>query len=570
MICLKCHHKNRVYANYCNQCGASLEREKDQSENSLGGIVHDLWSFLSSSTLAIVLWFIGVVGLIISLAWPEWMKPSLFFGAAWYTLFFWLLLGLNVIALLGKGLFQAYHLYRKQSFGKLIWRWATSIRLAIVLIALLVVIGLVSTILPQLSFNREIDLITRYGPDEFALLKKLGLTDIFSNWVFLAVVTLFTINLSACTQKRLKASLQYFRLTMRPKLPQAFANMPYSTTLQTTTNSSSNPYGWLANALKAKGYRVREEQGQLLAEKWRWERFAIDVFHVSLLVIIAALAVTNTIGYSILQVNYEGDVFSVPNRDFQVRVDRFWSDNYPGTERVMDWNTQLTILENNQPIKTATIEVNHPFTYQGVSMYQAAMGEDWQGGARVTLQIIRMSDGKDLGEYTVNLGESFYVSEEQIQIKSIAFLTDFALTENNVAYSRSQNLLNPAVYLEVLDENDRFLSRTWSFSRLPELQRLINDDYQFIITGMTAPEFTGLELSWDPGMPVAYLGFFVAVVSLMANFLFKHRQIWIQFDQDSEKFIIGAKVRKGNMADEFANLITQFKHTTKEIVDHAQ
>jgi len=566
MICPHCDHVNPALSRHCNACGALMVPLESATRRWTQGIKDDLWTFLGTAKLTLGLIILGVVGLIISLAWPEWLAPSVFFGGRWYTLYFWLFLALNVIVVAIKSVFIAIASIKNKGIVPSLWRWATSIHLAIALLMFLVVLGLVSTVLPQLSFNRSVDLISRYGPEEFDLLKRLGLTNLFSGWPFLIFVGLFTLNLSACTYKRLRASLSYFRIAMQPKRLKAFANMKHNAHLPLPSGQETDIRERVKGALRAKHYRIWEEGGQILAEKWRWERFAIDVFHVSLLVIIAALAVTNILGYDLVQANYEGDVFAVPQRSFQVRVDKFWSINYPGTERVMDWKTKLTVLENGQAVKTATIEVNHPLTYQGVSFYQAAMGEDWQGKARVTLQIVRNADDQDLGEYTTVIGESFSLPDEGITVKLGAFLPDFALTKNQVAYSKSQRLQNPAVYLQIFDRTGQQSFRTWSFSRMPELQALGNQAYRFYITGMTAPEFTGLELSWDPGMPVAYTGFFIAIVTLVGNFMFKHRQIWAYLDEQTGVLVLGAKVRKGEMIDEFETLVEKITLPTKETV----
>lgn len=571
MICLRCKQENTPDARYCNGCGAPLNSQKRKILfPGIKTIGVDLWKFWSSSKLTLNLAVLAIAGLILSLAQPQWFAPSTFFGGTWSTLFFWMIFSLNLLALALKAGYDALHFALKRGIGALLWRWGTSVNLAILLLGMLVAFGLVSTVLPQLSFNRTVDLIARYGPEEYALLAKLGLTHIFASWPFFILVGLFTVNLTACTYKRLRASVQYYRIAMRPKPPKAFANMMHHAQLDIPAGQTVDTWERIKTVLRSKHYRLREENGQLLAQKWRWERFAIDVFHVSLLVIVGALVVTNTLGYDILQANSEGDIFQVPRRDFQVRVDQFWSENYPGTERVMDWKTQLTVIENGQEVKTATLEVNHPLTYKGISFYQAAMGEDWQNGAQVTLKVIRTDDGRDLGEYTAKVSEGFDLPDEDIRVKASAFLPNFALTANQVAYSKSQSLLNPAVFLEVFDGSGQRLFRTWSFSRLPELQSLSDNGYRFFITGMRAPEFTGLELSFDPGVPVAYVGFFMAIITLVTNFLFKHRQIWIHLDSQEGQLHLGAKVRKGEMDEEFETILESINSPTKEIVQYAQ
>ncbi len=497
---------------------------------------------------------LGLVGLIVSLSQPQLFPPTLFFAGVWYTRLFWLLLALSVGVLLGRGVRAAFRLMAQQGVSWVIYRFLTSIRLAIVMIALLVLIGLISTIVPQLNFNRRIDLLSRYGGANFELLESLGFFTIFSSWYTYAIVALFVLNLSACTIKRLRASLKYVRMPMRPKSKEAFAYMPCQKELAFVPERADALRERVRCLLQARRYRVREENGQLLAEKHRWERFSIDVFHVSLLVAIGALILTNTLGYDFVQINYKGDVFSVPGRDFQVRVDDFWSENYPDTDRVMDWKTRLTVIEDGRAVVTGITEVNHPFTYQGVSIYQAAMGEDWLGGARVTLRV-QQADGTDLGEYRAKVNESFEIPEQGISVKVGAFLPDFALS-NGIAYSKTQRLLNPAVYLEVYPQGkSALLFSTWAFAQLPEIQLMLNNPYRFYLEGMSAPQFTGLELSWDPGLPVAYAAFVLMIAMLIAHLYFKHQMIWVEIDEESGVLRLGGRSRKGDFTAEFEAII---------------
>lgn len=514
----------------------------------------DVSLFFSSRWVVGPLLTLALVGLIISLSQPHIFPPTVFFAGIWYTRLLWLLLALSLGLLLVKGLRMTAGLIAQRGLAWTVHHFLTSIRLAIVLITLLVLIGLISTIVPQLAFNREIDLLTRYGSQNYSLLRSLGFFTIFSTGYVYAIVALFVLNLFACTLKRLKASLQYVRLPMRAKQPEAFAHMPCYREFSFEPARSTSLWEHVRHTLQSRGFRVREEEGQLLAERWRWERFSIDVFHVSLLVAIGALVMTNTLGYDYLQIHYKGDVFSVRDRNFQVRVDDFWSENYPGTDRVMDWKTQLTVIENGREVKSGITEVNHPFTYRGVSIYQAAMGEDWLSGARVTLQVQRQ-DGTDLGEYIAQVDQRFVLAEEGISVKVGAFFPDFALS-NGVAYSKTQRLLNPATYLEVYDEKTgEPLFRTWTFSQLPEVQLMVGNPYRFYLVGMVAPQFTGLELSWDPGLPVAYAAFALMISMLIVNLLFKHQMIWVHMGEEAGILRLGGRSRKGDFGPTFQSLI---------------
>lgn len=440
-----------------------------------------------------------------------------------------------------------------------LYSFFTSITLAIVLISLIALLALVGTLIPQETFTREVDYIARYGVEGYNTLKKLQLTNIFGSWYFLFLMALFTLNLSACTLKRLSASWRYWKLPMSFIPPEGLRRFEHSYVLSGSVCSDAPRR--IRALLERHGYRVREQNSQILAEKWRWERFGIDIFHISLLIVIVGGLVTMLFGYRTFEIAHQGDTINLPGADFAVRVKRFWSENYKNSERVMDWRTELTVIEDDKEIVTKTIEVNAPLRYKGYNFYQSAFGTDWQGAARVTLALFR-ANGTEIGEFVGTVDDGFEVPSENIFVKVGAFLPDFALTENLIAYSRTQRLENPAVFVEIYDAQGLRLMRTWAFSR-PEMQtfwetalaRVSGEmPYRVKLVGMTAPEFTGLQITKDPGRPIVYFGFLFIILGLLVHMYFKHRQIWVHVSEG--EIVISGTVRNNlrSFAQEFRRL----------------
>lgn len=498
---------------------------------------------------------IGLIGSIVSLGEPKVFPPTLAFAGTWYTLLFWLVLGFSLVLAFGKWLRSAIQDARRRGAGQAMNRVLTSIPLGVGLIALLVFIGLIQTLVPQLDFNRRVDLVAQYGPDDFEILNALGLFQIFSAWYTYIILGLFLINMTACTLKRLKASRNYVQRPMARKTPEALHNMPCTETIDASHESTATMKDRVKTALRSRHYGVREAHGQILAERRRWERYAIDVFHVALIVAILALGITDFFGYNEMTLAHEGDLIEIPNRDFQVRVDAFWSENYPGTDRVMDWKTRLTVLDSDgDEVKSGVTEVNHPFSYAGISLYQTAMGEDWLNAATATFTVTD-ANGNPVGEYEATVGETFRMPNVGLEVEFNAFLPDFALSEG-VAYSKTQRLNNPAAFVIARDaQTGERMFRTWAFSRMPQLQNAVESDYKFYLEGFKAPQFTGLEMSWDPGVPVAYSAFAVMIVMLVGNLMLSHQSVWVQVDASTGQIIVGGRSRKGDFSPEFEKII---------------
>jgi cytochrome c biogenesis protein len=437
-----------------------------------------------------------------------------------------------------------------------LWKFITSISLAIVLITSIVVISIVGTLVPQADKTRSVDYIERYGVEGYQWLQRFQLDQVFSSSYFRAIMLLFFLNMLACTFKRLKASFLYAKTEQRSKMPQAFERMPVN--YNTESHEDTEELIVRAqNALRSRRYRIERKGDQLLAEKWRWERFGIDVFHIGILVLLVGGLLTAQFGFRSFQVAHEGEIFSIRDSDsivrrddFVVRVDEFWSENYAETERVMDWHSTLTIVENGQDVLTETVEVNVPMYYDGIRLFQSSFGQDWENNAHVTVRV-EDENGASLGEYEAKVNESFELADLGLLVNVGAFLPDFALTDNQIAYSRSQRLLNPAVFIRVYDKNNKdddgneiLVHRTWALSQLPELQNLLSSaPIRFHLTGMTAPEFTGIQVNYDPGYDVAIAGFGLMIIGILIHLYFTHRQVWVHIDAEAGRVYIGGRAR---------------------------
>lgn len=453
-------------------------------------------------------------------------------------------------------------------FGKIgndLWKFFTSIRLAIVLIALIALVGLIGTFFPQADKTRSVDYIEQYGLEAYRWIQAFQLDQIFSSTYFLFILSMFFVNMGACTLKRLKASLRYAKLKQTEMPPQAFERMPVNKTVE---NIEDWNYLW-ANArsvLSKKRYRVQESNGQLLAEKSRWERFGIDVFHIGIMVLLVGGLMTFVLGDRYFEVAHEGETFVAPGGEFSVRVDEFWSENYAETDRVMDWHTTLTVIENGQEVRTETIEVNVPMYYGGVHFFQSSFGQDWEEAARVKVRV-ETSDGTILGEHEVSLNESVPLGDTGLRLSAFAFLPDWALTENQVAYSRSQRLNNPGAFMRIYDENDNLIHQNWAFSQpnMQLLQDTVSPDREFrlYLTGMNAPEFTGIQVNYDPGYNVAIAGFVLMMLGILVHLYFTHKQIWVFVDPKAQKLYVGGKARHHSKGfeNEFEQLVKQIKAT---------
>ena len=81
-----------------------------------------------------------------------------------------------------------------------VWRFLSSIKLAIWLISVIAALSLIGTLIPQ---NQEPAFyVEKYGSSGYNALLTAGLTDVYASWWFILFLALFSLNLTVCLLNR--------------------------------------------------------------------------------------------------------------------------------------------------------------------------------------------------------------------------------------------------------------------------------------------------------------------------------------------------------------------------------
>jgi cytochrome c biogenesis protein len=323
------------------------------------------------------------------------------------------------------------------------------------------------------------------------------------------------------------------------------------------------------NVLKKHNYRFREikKEGNLYfyASKGILGRFGADIVHLSILIILIGAIIGGIKGYREHISILEGSTVKVPNEDFLVRVDDFTTEYYPNGQ-VKDWKSTLTIIENGEEKITKTIEVNHPLTYKGVRFYQSSYGWDWNK-TLLTINIKEKESQNVIAQAKIRAGEKFAIPEKNLDIYALVFIPDFIIGEGGQIFSRSNQPNNPAVLIEGR-ENNEIKFRQWIFARFPDAHFSPQSEYKFELIDFKAPEYTGLQVTRDPGVIFVWIGCGLVMIGLFSSFYIFYRRIWLTIEKD-ENFVrvwIGGVTKKGKpqFEEEFKKIIKKLKLGEKD------
>lgn len=404
-----------------------------------------------------------------------------------------------------------------------------SLKLTMFLFITLAVSSIIGTVIPQGTPPPEY--LHSISPGKLKLYQNLGFFDMYHSWWFILLLSLLSLNLLACSIKRLPA---IWRTITRPVLllSEDFGKTLSNLTTIEARGDAAAIRDRVAAVLKAEFAEpvITEDGGafHLFAQKSPWSRLAVYAVHLSVLVIFIGAIIGSTFGYKGFVNIAEGDsvnkVGSSTEKEielgFAVRCEKFSVTNYPnGSPK--EFKSILTVLENGRPVagyERVPIIVNDPLTYKGITFYQSSYGK--------------------LGEHQFVVSEADGSNPQPLLIKSNGSATlpngnGICLQETTADISQYQSgVSGPAAQVEVHLANGQ-TNAFIVYADNPARNRLnLAAGGGSLIQYKGGEEFvyTGLQVAKDPGVWTVWLGCTLMMVGIYIAFFMSHRRIWVRVE----------------------------------------
>lgn len=454
----------------------------------------------------------------------------------------------------------------KRDFLHSLWDFFCSLKLTMFLLIGLALISIIGTIIPQGSLPPEY--VQQISPAKLKLYTALGFFDMYHSWWFILLLYLLTVNLVACSIKRLPHiwktitnPVTIFNLSLEKSLS-GVVSLPSSEKPEVLKDR-------LAAFLKSEFAEpvVSEADGDwhLFSQKTPWCRLAVYCVHLSVIIIFIGAIIGSAFGYkgfvNIMEGETVSKVMSRSNTEidlgFSLRCEQFSVAHYPnGAPK--EFKSILTVLENGRPVPdytNARVIVNDPLNYKGITFYQSSYGN--AGNYYFTVSDL---DGKNpvsltvAGQTSVNLpdGSRLHVVEATNDVSKFA-----------------PGLSGPAAQVELQTPDGKKESFV-VYANHPEMN-LKHSKQQGVgpvinYKGAEDRMYTGLQVAKDPGVEIVWLGCLLMVIGIYAAFFMSHRRIWIRIQNgsvtmggNSSKNQAGFQLFFDGLADKLATQILEEK-----------
>ncbi len=446
-----------------------------------------------------------------------------------------------------------------------IWDFFASIKLAIIIFAVISLISIIGTIVEQQAdADKNVTLLAKFfgesaAPDIYNIFATLGFIDMYRSWWYIAIIVLLALNIIVCSIDRLPGTLKIIKRPLSPLSDDMIKKMPIikSALLE---DDISIIKGTVRTKLSKAGFNLIESADdsgfRFYSQRGCWSRLGAYIIHLGVIVIM--------IGVISGMVSSEESFISLPEGDtssvtypipgsgrtdpiplgFEIRCDNFEVVFYENTEKPKSFKSKVAILEDGREILRKTVQVNDPLKYKGTTFYLSDYNT-LPGRLNKGTFIFRVTtkDGQSV-DVRLRPGNILQIPGTSITGKILNFSPALFHDEEGNLSTSTDKLHNPAVHLEFTDSGRKLYSN-WIFKRFPETSYL-PDGNRVEFVDYWGVEYTFFRIRKDPGYWLVYTGLVTMGIGLIIAFFMSHKKIWVNLieKEGNTRVLIGASANK--------------------------
>lgn len=452
--------------------------------------------------------------------------------------------------------------YNKSIIDK-IWGFFSSVKVGIWLIVLTLIASALGTLYPQEQYipaDAPFRDPSIFYEDRYGLFGKifyqLGFHNLYSSWWYILLVALIGISLVICSLDRVVPLYKALKRQKPKRHPTFVERQRLFSETEHVTNAEKEEF--VAN-LKKQRYKIRTEDGHVLAEKGRFSRWGPYVNHIGLIIIlIAAILRFTSLMYTDASVSVrEGETVSIPSThgEYYIKNKKFTLELYDeNDERFKDsiaengnipknFTTEAVIYKAKGEVVTgekpelekvmdSSIQMNKPLKLDGYALYQRFYELDEFKDMTFKIYEKTDEDQESLGEFKINLEKpkTKYELPNGYKVVLDDYYPDYYFDEEDeVPQPRSNSTYpkNPAFIFKVYPpDTDK---PEVSFAGIGKNIDATGDNkYKVGIVDFSTRNISTLTVRKDYTLPYFMIGAAIFMIGVIQGMYWYHRRIWLQ------------------------------------------
>lgn len=451
---------------------------------------------------------------------------------------------------------------RSQTYNKTIidkvWNFFSSVKVGVWLIVITLIASALGTIFPQQMYIPPLMSPAEYYEDQYGWLGKmyyeLGFHNLYSSWWYLVLIASIGVSLVICSIDRV---VPLYRALKKQRVTRHDSFLKRQRIFGTTAvEMTEEEFESVKAKLAEKRYKIKEEDGNILAEKGRFSRWGPYVNHCGLIIFLFAGMLRFVPGMYIDDMLWirEGETKVIPetngeyyleNKEFILEIYDKEKDNEAFSEALDSAGMVAKNYQSNvvlykkaddsvigeeaelEKVKEYGIRVNEPLKFEGFALYQIEYKLDELSS--MTFNLVNKSSGEDFGQVEVDLNnpDQLFDLGNGYSVEVMAYFPDFEFNSDGEPTTKSRIPNNPAFIFNMVTPDKP--EGEVSFVAIQQtVEPLGDNDYQMKFAGIETNHVSGLTVRKDLTLWIFALGGFIFMVGVAQGSYWNHRRIWIR------------------------------------------
>ncbi|MCD6184800.1 MAG: cytochrome c biogenesis protein ResB [Deltaproteobacteria bacterium] len=418
---------------------------------------------------------------------------------------------------------------KSRKSGNKIWKFFVSVKLTVVVLLTLAATSVIGTFVPQNASPGAY--INTFGEIPCRIFSFLDIFDMYHSWWFCFLLLLLGINILICSIDKLSSVWKIifiknpkFNLSRYKKL-----SSKKDFVVQQTSSALRESYQkFVSKNFKYIKINDLENGFYIFAEKGRWTRLGVYCVHLSILLLLLGGLIGSIFGFegrvNITEGETAQNIRLTPTGakhklDFAIKCD-FFKVNFYDSGAPKEYRSGLTLIEDGKPVLQKEIKVNTPLRYKGINIFQSSYGSSPPKYAALNFVSSKtglMYHEKTFFEKETNLPEG----AGRLIVKKFTRSSSFM-----------GHKLGEAFLATLLFDNKEPVEITLPV-RFPSFDRMRKG--ALIISADSPPYYTGLQVTYDPGVWIVYTGFILIIIGCWITFFMSHQSLCIEVTQKGAK-----------------------------------
>ncbi|KMY50638.1 cytochrome c biogenesis protein ResB [Peribacillus loiseleuriae] len=458
--------------------------------------------------------------------------------------------------------------YNKSIIDK-IWNFFSSVKVGVSLIVILLIASSVGTIFPQEQYIPPTELPEVFYEKEYGFSGKLyyllGFHNLYSSWWYLICIAMLGTSLLIASIDRV---VPLYRSLKKQKVSRHDGFLKKQRIFGITkTDQQDIEFAELKKILESRRYKIKEENGNLLAEKGRFARWGPYVNHAGLIIVLIAGMLRFLPGMYVDEVLWlrEGETKGIPGTDgrYALKNNQFKVEIYDKKNKedqtfnaaidkvgtiVKNYQADVTLYEkegNTLPgeeakfkkVKDHSIKVNNPLKHDHYALYQVDFKLDEL--SEMSFNLMNKNTKETFGMITISLDDpkTMYKLKDGYSVELLSYFPDFEFDENQEPVTKSPIPNNPA-FIFNMKTPDKPEGEVSFVAIQQTLEPLGENTYKMAFAGVDTRNVTALTVRKDLTLWIFFLGGAIFMIGVIQGAYWNHRRIWIQ-RKDGEIWLAG-------------------------------